>query len=45
MKKTKVGVERSGSWTVCILLTMCFVFPGILYWLFKMKKTRVYQYE
>ena len=45
MTRQKVAVSRSGSWGVCILLLM-FLFPiGVLYWMFKMRKTKTYEYE
>lgn len=45
MAKKKTHIQRSGSWTICILLLIIFFPLGILYWLFKIKKTKVYKYD
>ncbi len=44
MKKVKTQVSRSGSWIVFIILLLLFFPAAILYWLFKMRKTKTYTY-
>jgi len=39
----KVQVQKSGSWTVFWLLVIFFFPAAIFYYLFKIKKTRVYE--
>ena len=45
MKKKLVGMEKSGSWVVCIILFIFGILPGMLYWLIKMRKKKIYKYE
>jgi len=45
MKKVKVGVQRSGSLFWLIFWLVIFLPIGLLYWLFRYKKIKVYEYK
>jgi len=45
MEKLKTHVSKSGSWTVFwILFFVLTPIGALLYWLFKMRKTKTYEY-
>jgi len=47
--KTKTHVNKSGSWSVFLILLICFgwnlFFIPLLYWLLKIRKTKTYTYH
>jgi len=48
MIKHKIGIQRTGSRTMLVTLWLFFFWIPIIpifYWLFKMKKTKVYSYD
>ena len=45
MAKKLVGIERSGSWFIFIILLLIFFPAAILYWLFRLRKKKIYKIE